>query len=350
MNLINYFLELVQIDSTSGNESKVADYLKKWLEKEGFAWSEDKLGTILAKKGGGSDPVLLCAHMDTVEPGHGIKPIIKGDKICSDETTILGADNKASIAAIMSAVQLYKGDKSIELLFTVKEETGGGVENFPLDSIKSKICYIFDATGPVGNIISSSPYIINFDVKFIGKSAHSSNPKNGLNTILPMSEFIKKVGVGYKDGKKTTLNIGLVTAGSGVNTIPGEAIIKGEVRSYDKRLYDECIKYVDNLAKSIAEKYGVKYVFSKNGFCPGYNHAKDDVDINNLKKVLKVFGINPKMMVSHEVTDANPLNYFGIKTINITSGMMNAHTVNEFITINDLELLEKVIYQIIINL
>ncbi len=349
LSIINNFTKLVKIDSTSGNESKLASHLKKWLAKEGFIWSEDKLGTILAKKGDGTNPILLSAHMDTVEPGHGIKPKINDKKICSDGTTILGADNKSTIAAIMSAIELYKGKKSLELLFTVKEETGGGVENFPLNLIKSKVGYIFDATGSVGDIVLSSPFIINFEAKFIGKSAHSSKPKLGINALIPVAEFIQKVGVGYKDKKKTTINIGLVAAGSGVNTIPGESIVKGEIRSFNKHLYDNSLKFIENLAKCIAKKYSVKMEFSFNGFCPGYDHLKNDVDIIHLTNVLTKLGINSKIVTSHEVTDANPLNFFGIKVLNIANGVINPHTVNEYITISNLKLLKKVIYQIIIN-
>ena len=124
--LVNLFIKLVKIDSPSGQEEKVALFLKKWLDKNKFKWKQDSLGSIIA-----TDPnhqekkFLLCAHMDTVEPGCGIKPVIKNGNIQSNGKTILGADNKASVSAILCAVEryktIYKKLPPIELLFTVKE-------------------------------------------------------------------------------------------------------------------------------------------------------------------------------------------------------------------------------------
>ena len=138
MKIVDIFTTIVKIDSVSGNEQNMAKYIKNWLEKVGFEWKQDKLGSILAiEKGNNSPKLLLSSHMDTVEPGKDINPIIKNGYIQSDGKTILGADNKASISALICAIEEYKEKNkklpNIELLFSVKEETGGGLEFFPFE-------------------------------------------------------------------------------------------------------------------------------------------------------------------------------------------------------------------------
>ena len=107
--LVQTFCELVQIDSPSGEEEAVALDLDKRLTELGFKTRRDSYGNLLASDGG-SAPILLSAHMDTVEPGRGIKPKVEGNRIVSDGTTILGGDCKAGVAAILEALTSIRED------------------------------------------------------------------------------------------------------------------------------------------------------------------------------------------------------------------------------------------------
>ena len=80
--IVNSFCELVKIDSPSDEEEEVAQYLIPILENLGFSVARDAHGNVIASEEGDS-PLLLSAHMDTVEPGRGIVPSIKGDRIVS---------------------------------------------------------------------------------------------------------------------------------------------------------------------------------------------------------------------------------------------------------------------------
>ena len=102
--LVASFCELVQIDSPSDEEEDMAIHLTDRLDRLGFTVVRDAHGNVIASEEG-QDPLLLSAHMDTVEPGRGINPIIKGDRITSDGTTILGGDCKAGVAAIMEGLE-----------------------------------------------------------------------------------------------------------------------------------------------------------------------------------------------------------------------------------------------------
>ena len=102
--LVNTFCDLARIDSPSGEEDAIAEALTGRLESLGLTVSRDDYGTLIAGDGR-PDPFMLSAHMDTVEPGRGIRPTIDGDRIVSDGTTILGGDCKAGLSAILEALE-----------------------------------------------------------------------------------------------------------------------------------------------------------------------------------------------------------------------------------------------------
>lgn len=349
MDIKQVFYEIVKIDSVSGNETKMADYLKKWLKKVGFDWKEDKLGSILAIEKGNSNPkLLLSSHMDTVEPGKAIKPITKNGYIQSDGKTILGADNKASISAIICAVEEYREINNklpnIELLFSVKEETGGGLEFFPFEWIKSKIGLAFDYARPFGRIILSSPYIYNFKVIFTGKPAHSSRPEEGINSLIPAIKFLDKTQVGRLDNGETTVNIGVLNSGTGINTIPAETFIQGEIRSLKKRMFDDHIKELNKNVDDIKSKYSdIKIELELDGYCGGYNHEEDDLFISKIISVYKKLGIETSFDKTTGISDANPLVNAGIQVVNLSDGVEDPHTTNEKISVENLKKLKEII-------
>ncbi|MGM0629353.1 MAG: M20/M25/M40 family metallo-hydrolase, partial [Patescibacteria group bacterium] len=126
--LINTFTDLVQIDSVSEEEDEIKERLKTYLKEIGMEVREDDYGNLIGKKEGEGDPVVLSAHMDTVEPGRGIDLEIKGDVIKSKGETILAADDKAGITEIIEAIRFLEENnlnhRPIEVLFTKEEEVG----------------------------------------------------------------------------------------------------------------------------------------------------------------------------------------------------------------------------------
>lgn len=135
--LVQTFLELVQIDSPSGHEKEFALYCEKRLVNLGGKTQFDSYGNLIAYFEGEGEPLILNCHLDTVEPGRGIKPIIKGDRIVTDGTTVLGGDDKAGIAAVFETLESLKEDKTkhvpLEIVMTLGEEMGlQGAKNLSL--------------------------------------------------------------------------------------------------------------------------------------------------------------------------------------------------------------------------
>ena len=163
--LVKTFCDLVQIDSPSDEEEEVAQDLSRRLEALGFEILRDAHGNLIAREDG-DNPLLLSAHMDTVEPGRGIKPTIEGDRIVSDGTTILGGDCKAGVAAILegleSVVEEELPRRSIQLAFTRGEEIGlVGARNMDFSMITADEAVVFDGNGPVNKLTGSSPTYVS---------------------------------------------------------------------------------------------------------------------------------------------------------------------------------------------
>src|SRR3989344_1367209 len=126
--LIETFIELVKIDSPSGEEDNMAKEMGKRLGELGGRVEEDSYGNVIAKFDGVGEPLMLNAHLDTVEPGRGIKPKVGREKIETDGTTILGGDDKAGLAIILEALTTIKEKKikhvPLEVVLTRGEEAG----------------------------------------------------------------------------------------------------------------------------------------------------------------------------------------------------------------------------------
>ncbi len=361
------FIEISKIDSPSGQEKKMVEFMKAWLKHIGFDYTVDEMGNILANnfnfcpplssKDSGYESIMFCAHLDTVQPGEGIVSFVEEGWIKSKGNTIAGVDNKASVAAIMDAIETYvyltlKGKKEqqkpIELLFTCEEETGKNVEFIKKLNFKSRKCIVLDSSNPIGGIVLRSTYCENFYVELTGLAGHVSKIDATKNALVPALEAIKKLPVGMVDEKTTTtMNIGTMQVGPGVNTIPDKVLIGGEVRSYSQEMFKKIMAKIKKAFLNEAKKYYVKINYKTKGFCPGYEHHEDDKFVKETKVVLEKASLDVYYLTKSGVSDANTLNEMGIKTLNLTNGGMHPHTTNEKILVEDLEKLSEIILNVI---
>lgn len=234
--LVEQFMTLVKIDSATGDEDEITTYLLNWFKKRNIFVKKDTYGNIYAQIPGNKLPLFFSAHMDTVEPGKNIKPIIHNGYISSDGSTILGGDNKAALAAMLCAadhfIQSKIDHREIEFIFTRSEEVGNyGAIHFDYRLLHAKTGFCFDSGNPVGTIIQASPFYERFDITVKGKAAHASRPYDANNVLYFLSSFLREVTLGKLDDD-SIINIGVIQGGDVRNTIPGELIIKGEIRSF----------------------------------------------------------------------------------------------------------------------
>lgn len=346
------------MDALSGNEKVVADYIRSVLSKYDIVITEDdsnlisesNTGNIICEINGGGERALL-SHMDTARPTKDSIALVKGDRITSDGTTVLGVDNRVGISVLLFAIEKIFKEGIDTIPFTVvftacEESTLLGSKNLRLKE-DIKMGFVFDSSLRPGNFISKACGSKNFKIKIYGKAAHSGlEPEKGINAMQIAAAALSKIKLGrYND--ETTINIGLIHGGSAINVVPDFVSLKGEVRSFDDQMVEKIIQEIKSRFEDEAQKVNGKIEFkSKWDFFP-YDIAKDEEVYKIIFKVLKDLELAPHPNISLGGSDANPLNTNGIPTVNIGIGAQNPHSNEEFIYLEDLYKSAEIVLEII---
>lgn len=360
--IINEFMELVKVNSLTFKERKMADLLFSKLEGLGLKPFEDKshdnfqgeAGNIIARLKGKKEatPLLLCSHMDRVTPGEDINPVIKGNRIESDGTTVLGSDDAAGIVAILEVVRCIKENNlehgPIEIIFTSAEEGGlFGSKYLNHKELKSEMGYVLDAGGRVGNIANQAPGQNETWITVKGKAAHAgSDVEKGINAIQVASEAISYIDWGRLD-EHTTSNLGLIEGGRATNIVCDFVNIKGEVRSKCQENLDFYTLNIGKLFAAVTAKWGAKLDFTwKNIYSP-FSLDNDEYVIKLAVRAAWETGVKPVVKSSGGGSDANIFNAVGIPSVNLGIGTQKAHTTEEYIHISELVNLAQLVVNII---
>lgn len=341
--LVRTFLELVAIESPSGDEEAIAAELTRRLNTLGVAAEQDAHGNVLGRRDGIGAAVLLSAHMDTVEPGRGIKPIFDGEDIIrSDGTTILGADNKAGCAVILevleSAIEDVARTRPIEVAISRGEEIGlVGATHMDYGRIAAKVAIVIDSGGPPSSIQGSAPYSYGYTVEVHGRAAHAGlEPEKGVPAITIAAEAVLGMPQGRIDFE-TTGNVGKISGGLVVNAVPDYCRIDGEMRSME---FEKVESLVSNAKDHLAEVRGrhpdarIEDRFHL-GY-PGYRLEQDDPAALLLFPVLRSLGMTPDPHPVGGGTDGNVFRGHGIASVVIGRGGYNQHTKEEYLVIPEM--------------
>ena len=339
--LVKTFCDLASIDSPSGEEEEIAGYLTGRLEALGLEVVRDGYGNVIASHGG-DNPIMLSAHMDTVEPGRGIKPTVDGERIVSDGTTILGGDCKAGVSAILEALESVKEDGAshipYEVVLTREEEPGLiGARNLDYSEVSAKEAIVFDGEGPPSRITSASPTYIGFDIEVTGRAAHAGiEPEKGLSAIRVAAELISKLPQGRLD-QETTFNVGTIGGGTVRNAVPETTSFKGEFRSTNLETLDtvrlQLTEAVTQVRKMFPEAVIDDHIHTD---FETYTLTDDDPATRRVKAALQSIGLEPTMEPSGGGTDGNIFRRMGISAVVVGMADNNMHTVREYVTIPDL--------------
>lgn len=339
--LVNSFCELVRIDSPSDEEEDVSRHLEERLKNLGFLVERDAHGNVIASEDG-ADPLLLSAHMDTVEPGRGIKPQVVGERIESDGTTILGGDCKAGVAAIMEALESVAQDgrsrRPVQVVFTRGEEIGlVGASNLDYSMIRAKESVVFDGNGPVNIITGSSPTYVGFDVTVEGRAAHAGvEPEKGISAIRIASDIIFQLPNGRLD-EESTFNVGVITGGSVRNAVPAEVTFSGEFRSRNTETVDSLRMQVLATLEEARQKYREATIREElQVLFHMYDLDPNDPIVRLVTRVMGEMSLVPDIRPSGGGTDANAMRLNGIDCVVVGMSTHEMHTVKEYVLIPDL--------------
>jgi tripeptide aminopeptidase len=356
--LSRFFTDLVRIDSVSREEKHISDHLQTMLTELGATLSVDgaapavggNAGNLVAKFPGTVDvpPMMLCGHMDTVEPGRGVIPVFENGIFRSQGNTILGADDKSALAIILEVLHVIRENNlphgPLEVVFTVCEEIGlMGAKHFDISLIDSRFGYILDATDRKA-IVTRAPWSTHFDIRVTGKAAHAgAEPEKGLSAILLMSRALADLTWGRIDSE-TTCNVGTIKGGVATNIVAEEAVIVGEVRSHSKEKMDGIIedirqsfeRVIEGAARTSPVPGRPTFAMTTHLDFPG-THIPDDHPVIRLAMdAARDLGIALKTVTSGGGADANIFSGMGIVTGVLGTGMTAAHTLEECIALDDM--------------
>lgn len=320
-------------------------------------------------------PFCLLAHMDTVEEvsGLNVNPQVipdydgrvlnlknnitldpskipellqaaaeKDTIITTDGTTLLGGDDKAGIAIIVTAVNYLLKHKEIkhgpiEMIFSPDEETGHGMDKVPLELLKSKFAYTVDG-GHLGELEYECFNAFRSDITFTGVASHTNAArKNGMvNAISVASSFVQSLP--RNESPETTDGYQGFYCPLRISGSMEEAFVSLFLRDFDRENMEKRKSLVEQLANAAAASYGAKV---KVEHIQQYLNMREGLEkVPFVKEVLiKAFnecGVEPVINPIRGGTDGSRLTEMGIPTPNIFTGAHNYHSASEWVSLTQM--------------
>jgi tripeptide aminopeptidase len=353
-DVVALFTELAAIPSPPGSERAVADRVAAYLQDLGLEVSEDDAGARIGATAGnllarlepsranGGTPIFLCAHLDTVRPTGPLEPVIEDDVVRNAGGTILGADNKAAVAAMLEAVRLILSENrphaGIELLFTPKEEVGlQGAKAFDADRLEAGVGFVFDHAAPIGEVMLGAPHARGLEVTMRGRAAHAGiAPEEGRSAIAAAARAVTDFRLGRLDDE-TTANVGLIEGGTAKNIVPDRCSFSIDVRSHDERKLADLVQEMLETITFAAALEQCEAESTVEESYRGYRFARGDLPVRLACAALEREGFQPRLALGGGGADANIFNERGRPCVNLANGMSAIHTPDEHIAVADLE-------------
>lgn len=360
--LTEEFLELVSIPSLSRQEGKVARRLESILKDMGASVEVDDAGervggdtgNILARFPGntpGAAPFLLSGHMDTVGPAEAIHPMVEGDVVRTDGTSVLGGDDKAGVVAILEAIRTLR-DRSIphgdiEVVLTICEEYGLlGAKHFDTGRLRATRGLVLDVDG-VCELITRAPAANRLTFTVQGLAAHAGIcPEQGMSAIQIAAEAIATMRLGRLDAE-TTANLGVIQGGLAGNIVPASLTVRGETRSLSLEKLEAQTAHMRRCFDEAAARHAVRVgdrdhrarVETQVDRQYSRLDVRDDAGIVRLvQSAARAVGRTCATRGTGGGSDANVFAERGIEIANLACGMREIHTVNEWVDVRDLVL------------
>lgn len=364
-------LELVRIDSLSRKERAIALRLTDILEELGGAVFMDEAGTAVGGEVGnlvahfdgnvdGAEAMLLSAHMDTVAPGEGVRPVVDGDVIRSDGSTVLGGDDKSGIAIILEVLQAMREEElphgNLDVVFTICEEVGLlGAKHLDMSLLRANTGLVLDSDS-IGFLITKAPAVNHLEFEVHGLEAHAGIcPERGISAIQVAAQGIAAMRLGRIDDD-TTANLGLVSGGTAVNIVPNRVALTGEVRSHDEEKLERqtqamlaCLR--DAAAGAALELDGrLREPRVESLIRREYDRMDVSLEtaiVQRVHEAARNLGFAVDTVAKGGGCDANVFNKRGLQVANLASGMRDIHTVHEWLDVNDLVTAARIIHEVV---
>lgn len=371
--LTDEFARMAAINSPPLKESAMAAYLSDRFAQLGAeirfdhaaAATGGEVGNLVASfaaAGGAAEPLLFSVHMDTVEPGGQVVPVLRDGVFYSSGETILGADDKAGIAELIEALQVVReqgiAHGPIEVVVTIAEEIGlVGAKHFDFSLIRSRRGYALDTKG-VDRMVLQAPGANRLQIEITGRASHAGlAPELGLSAIQTAAHAITIMHLGRID-VETTANIGWIEGGVACNIVPQTVRLEGEARSHSPQKLQEQTAHMlscfEQAADRMAKEIDGQLVRPEIKAEVTTDYPRMAVDeqaavVILARQAAAAVGHDSQIQLGGGGSDANIFNAHGIEMIILATGMQKVHTHDEYVTVDDMvhvtELLVEIIRQ-----
>lgn len=370
--LARTFVRLCETDSPSGEEGQMAALVTEMLcslgapppvEDTSAAQTGSQCGNLIFRFDGdaGREPLFFCCHLDTVEPGRGIKVLRHGDRFTSNGSTILGSDDKSGIAALIEAWQVIQEHKlphaPLEFIFTTCEESGllGAKALLPA-LIRATMGYALDSSG-FGRVIIAAPASNRLRIIVKGAAAHAGlHPEKGINAIMLAAKALAAAPCGRIDSE-TTVNFGTIQGGTATNIVPEQVVIEGEVRSHSMEKLEQLTKEIEAAFRQVIEAWsdpsGQAQAVPKLDFqaaldFPAMKLDRNDAVIRRIAAAAERINMTMSYEIAGGGSDANIFNGYGLATAIVATGMTHVHSTAEEVSLTDMNQLTALILALIV--
>lgn len=362
--LVRNFCAYARIDSESFGEGAMEERLAADLKELGCEVRADGAGAKIGSTGNNiyafykgtlpGEPLIYSCHMDTVSPGKGVAPVVKDGVISSGGDTILAADDKSGIAGIIEALTVIREKglpcRDSEIVITIGEEQGLlGAKNFDFSRVRGREAVVFDGAGDVGTIIPNAPGQIKMRAVITGRSAHAGlAPEKGISAIQAAARGVAAMNL-LRIDEETTCNIGTFKSESATNIVPAQAEIIAEIRSRSLDKLNAQAAHMRNCLQKACDELGATLECELKTNYVSFACHDDHPLMKRLRSACEAIGCPVRRVDGGGGSDANVMALSGITPVVLGTGMKDVHTVNETITVKNLEDTAKLVLHLMTN-
>ena len=320
------------------------------------------LDTVSQPSGKGVKPTLhkgysggdICLSTGKISPAD--FPVLNGflgqDIITSDGTTVLGADDKAGVAEIMSLIEYLVENPEVKhgkigIAFTPDEEIGHGAKLFDIKKFGCDFAYTVDGE-ELGEISYETFNGACFDLEIAGVNIHPGQAKGKMiNAVAVANEFISALPASERpettEGREGYYFITDIAGGV------EKCAVHGIIRDHDRRKFEERKAFVAAQVERLNGIYGGKITFKMRD--QYYNCAEVILPhahlIENAKAAMEAEGVKPLVFSIRGGTDGSSLSFMGLPCPNICTGGHNAHGLNEFVPVQSMQKVVEILKGIV---
>ena len=274
------------------------------------------------------------------------------DLIVTDGTTLLGGDDKAGLAEILTAAEFLLAHPeiphgTIRIGFTPDEEIGQGADRFDVKRFGADFAYTMDG-GECGELEYENFNAASAMVEITGLSIHPGSAKNKMKNALSIAMEFENLMPSAQKPEHTECREGFIHLDS-MNGSVEHASMEYIIRDHDKTLFQQKKEVMEHAAAYLNQKYGDGTIDLQ--IEDSYFNMKEKIEphmhlIDSVLSVYEKLDIQPKVVPIRGGTDGARLSYMGLPCPNLGTGDHNCHGHYEFVCIQSMEKCVQVIVEL----